>query len=76
MIGIFCPYKFSNVISYKFHLVDVQDGMMAQQAYLEIINEETTPEHKQSLIDSLSKYCEMDTLAMVKLVQNHSRTDE
>jgi hypothetical protein len=57
-------------------LVDVQDGMMAQQAYLEIINKETTPERKQSLIGSLSKYCEMDTFAMVKLVQNLSRTDE
>jgi CRISPR/Cas system-associated exonuclease Cas4 (RecB family) len=56
-------------------LVDVQDGMMAQQAYLEIINEETTPERKQSLIGSLSKYCEMDTFAMVKLVQNLSGTD-
>jgi hypothetical protein len=49
--------------------------MMAQQAYLEIINEETTPERKQSLIGSLSKYCEMDTFAMVKLVQNLSRTN-
>ncbi len=57
-------------------LVEVQDGMMAQQAYLEIINEETLPERKQSLVESLSKYCEMDTLAMVKLVQNLSNTDE
>jgi CRISPR/Cas system-associated exonuclease Cas4 (RecB family) len=57
-------------------LVDVQDGMMAQQAYLEIINDETLPERKQSLIDSLLKYCEMDTYAMVKIIQNLSRTDQ
>ena len=57
-------------------LVEVQDGMMAQQAYLEIINEETLPERKQSLVESLSKYCETDTLAMVKLVQNLTNMDE
>jgi hypothetical protein len=57
-------------------LVDVQDGMMAQQAYLEIINEKTTLERKQSLTDSLLKYCEMDTFAMVKLIQNLSKTNQ
>ena len=57
-------------------LVGVQDGMMAQQAYLEIINEKTTLERKQFLIDALQKYCEMDTFAMVKLIQNLSRSDE
>jgi uncharacterized protein YprB with RNaseH-like and TPR domain len=56
--------------------VDVQDGMMAQQAYLGIINEKTTLKRKQSLTDSLLKYCEMDTFAMVKLIQNLSKTDE
>lgn len=56
-------------------LVDVQDGMMAQQAYLEIINENTTLKRRQSLTDSLLKYCEMDTFAMVKLIQNLSKTD-
>ena len=57
-------------------LLDVQDGMMAQQAYLEIINVKTTKERKISLTNSLSKYCEMDTLAMVKLIQNLSKKDE
>jgi len=57
-------------------LLDVQDGMMAQQAYLEIINVKTTKERKLSLTNSLSKYCEMDTLAMVRLVQNLSKKDE
>jgi CRISPR/Cas system-associated exonuclease Cas4 (RecB family) len=57
-------------------LLDVQDGMMAQQAYLEIINIKTTQERKRSLTKSLSKYCEMDTFAMVKLIQNLSKTNE
>lgn len=57
-------------------LLDVQDGMMAQQAYLEIINVKTTQERKNSLINSLWKYCEMDTFAMVKLMQNLSKKNE
>jgi len=57
-------------------LVDVQDGMMAQQAYLEVINEKTTLIRKQSLTDSLLKYCEMDTFAMVKLIQNLSKINK
>ena len=57
-------------------LLDVQDGMMAQQAYLEIINIKTTQERKRSLTKSLSKYCDMDTFAMVKLIQNLSKTNE
>lgn len=54
-------------------LDDVQDGMMAQQAYLEIINEKTIPERKQFLTDSLLKYCKMDTFAMLRLIQNLSK---
>ena len=57
-------------------LEDVQDGMMAQQAYLEIINESTTLKRKRALTDSLLKYCEMDTFAMVKLIQNLSKSDK
>ena len=57
-------------------LLDVQDGMMAQQAYLEIINVKTTKERKISLTNSLSEYCEMDTLAMVRLIQKLSKKNE
>jgi hypothetical protein len=57
-------------------LLDVQDGMMAQQAYLEIINVKTTQKRKDSLTDSLWKYCEMDTFAMVKLMQNLSKKNK
>ena len=53
-------------------LEDVQDGLMAQQAYLEVINEETTLQRKKQLIESLKKYCQMDTLAMAKLVERLS----
>ena len=45
----------------------VQDGGMAQTAYLEAISQETPPERKEVLRHALLKYCERDTLAMVVL---------
>ena len=53
-------------------LDNVQDGMMAQQAFLEIIHPDTSNERKQTLTDSLLQYCELDSYAMVKLVHNLS----
>jgi hypothetical protein len=48
----------------------VNDGMMAQQAYLELIDSKTDKNQVQVITKSLLKYCELDTYAMVKLV-NH-----
>ena len=53
-------------------LGEVQDGMMAQQAYIEAIHAETKPQRKKELTESLLKYCELDTFAMVKLVERLS----
>ena len=53
-------------------LDEVQDGLMAQQAYLEIIHTETSAQRKQQLTQSLRKYCKLDTFAMVKLVERLS----
>lgn len=53
-------------------LEEVQDGMMAQQAYLEVIHAETEHERRWALTESLLKYCELDTYAMVKLVEKLS----
>jgi len=51
-------------------LEEVRDGMMAQQAFLELINTDTNRDRKNFLKDALLKYCELDTLAMVRMVDN------
>ena len=48
-------------------LEGIQDGDMARQAYLEAIDPETTRERKQEIRLQLKSYCELDTLAMVKI---------
>jgi hypothetical protein len=48
-------------------LEEVHHGMEAQDAYLEAIAPETTPARKEELRKHLVKYCELDTLAMVKI---------
>lgn len=50
-------------------LEDVQHGLGAVDAYKEAINSETTPERKETLREQLLKYCELDTLATVKIWQ-------
>lgn len=49
--------------------LEVADGGMAQEAYLEIIAPETTPARAQELREALLVYCERDTWAMVRLTQ-------
>lgn len=50
-------------------LDDVRDGSDASAAYLEIIASETLPERKAQLQAALERYCERDTLGLVRLVQ-------
>lgn len=45
----------------------VQDGGMAQQAYLGLIGVELSEKRKESLRHDLLEYCKLDTLAKVKL---------
>jgi hypothetical protein len=45
----------------------VQDGNMAQQAYQEAIAPDTTGERKEQLRQQLHEYCQLDTLAMVRI---------
>lgn len=54
-------------------LENVQNGMMAQQAYMNIINPDTTSEQREQTICNLLKYCELDTLAMVGIVSYFER---
>jgi predicted RecB family nuclease len=48
-------------------LEGVQDGGMAMTAYAEAIAPATTPERKAEIELQLQKYCELDTLAMVRI---------
>ena len=48
--------------------LEVSDGTMAQEAYKEAINKNTAPERKAEVRRAMLKYCEQDTIAMVKIV--------
>lgn len=50
-------------------LGEVQDGIAAGIAYLEMINKNTNKQRKTVLEDNLISYCQHDTLAMVELVR-------
>lgn len=50
-------------------LVEVQNGTLAQLAYIDIINPETDPTEREQKIHNLLKYCELDTQAMVEVVK-------
>jgi len=47
----------------------VSDGLMAQEAYKEAIHSRTTPERKEEVRNAMLKYCEQDTIAMLKIVR-------
>ena len=48
---------------------EVQSGTAAQLAYLEVIDPKTDGTRKQELSKQMLQYCELDTLAMVRLVK-------
>jgi hypothetical protein len=50
-------------------LEHVQDGEGASEAYLEILDPATTEARRTELLEALHRYCALDTLAMVRLVQ-------
>jgi CRISPR/Cas system-associated exonuclease Cas4 (RecB family) len=61
------------------NLDEVRDGGMAQTAFLEAVSPDTAPERKEILRSALLKYCERDTLALVRLARffaNCSAGDE
>ncbi len=50
-----------------YDTLEVANGGMAQEAFTEIMQPETSPERRQQLHNSLLSYCERDTLAMVRI---------
>ncbi len=55
-------------LDYK-QLDEIQNGLLAQAAYLEIIRPDTLKERREDLSRKLLNYCKLDTLAMVRLVE-------
>lgn len=51
-------------------LEDIQNGTLAQLAYMEVINPETAPEVCEQKNLNLLRYCELDTRAMVEVVKH------
>jgi hypothetical protein len=50
-------------------LSGVQDGGMAMEAFVEALSPDTSPERKAEIENQLLAYCQLDTLAMVRLWQ-------
>jgi len=51
------------------NLEEVQEGMALQLAYMEAIDQATTENRRSDLAKRMLAYCNMDTLALVKLVR-------
>ncbi len=57
-------------------LEGVQDGGMAQVAYLEAISADTSTDRRDVIRQQLLKYCELDTYAMVRIWQFFTGRDD
>lgn len=57
-----------------YESMTVANGGMAQDAYLEMIHPDTTPERKEELRQGLLDYCALDTYGLLKLVEFFSQT--
>jgi hypothetical protein len=57
-------------------LDEVRDGEAAQAAYLEAIHADTSTERRELLRAALQAYCELDTEALVRLVEFFGRQRE
>jgi len=56
-------------------LGEIREGTAASDAFLEIIDPETTAERRQELRDALIEYCAHDTLAMVRVAREFISAD-
>jgi hypothetical protein len=56
--------------------LEIGDGGMAQDAYKEIIDLTTADDRRNFLRTAMLKYCEQDTLAMVKIVGEWAKSME
>ena len=54
-------------LSYKG--MDVSDGLKARRVWTQAVLEEKNQDQREEIIDGLSKYCTLDTYAMVKILE-------
>jgi hypothetical protein len=54
-------------LSYKD--LEIQEGGSAQRLWMEAVLDEKHDGNKDEVLDNLLKYCEIDTLAMVKIFE-------
>lgn len=54
----------------------VRDGLAAGDAYLELIEPDTSKTRKHELASELRAYCGLDTLAMLRLVERFTSVRE
>lgn len=54
--------------------LEVADGLQAQVSFAEMIAPDTPRERRAQLRDGLRRYCERDTLAMVRIAHHFQRT--
>lgn len=55
-----------------YDALDVTNGGMAQESFMELINPDITPPRKEEIRTALLAYCERDTLAMVRIARYFS----
>ena len=59
-------------LSYKE--MDVSDGLKARRLWTETVLGGKYPEQREKIIDDLSKYCTLDTFAMVRILEELRKT--
>lgn len=56
--------------------MDVSDGLKARRLWTQTILEGKHQEQRKRIVDDLSKYCTLDTFAMVKILEKLQKIDE
>jgi len=57
------------VPSLSYGELNIHEGMTASNSWYEMFDSKTDGKRKQAIYDDLLKYCELDTLAMVKILE-------
>jgi hypothetical protein len=57
------------VPSLSYGELNIHEGMTASNSWYEMFGSKTDEKRKQEIFDDLLKYCELDTLAMVKILE-------
>jgi len=57
------------VPSLSYGELNIHEGMTASNSWYEMVKTETAEKRKKEIYDDLLKYCELDTLAMVKILE-------